>query len=187
MDSIYGKASVERVAASLGLRDDDIFSEQYIRCAEKVLKDIFRRHSSVEEYVRVTFASYGTSQQAGQLAKWRELIMNGRTCDSIIKRYSGKSQKELFADDVLEMHASTLARQDYGMRTGNYMGAEAVSGLSDFLLPTKVVEQAALYTNTVSKLRSNLRNTNKQQRLTQFGAGGAQDDANSDGSFVPVE
>ena len=133
----------------------------------------------------MTFSPYANSQQAGQLAKWAELIMNGRTCDSIIKRYSGKSQKELFADDVLEMHAATLARQDYGMRTGNYMGAEAVSGLSDFLLPTKVVEQAAIYTNQVSKLRSNLRNTTKQGRLTQYPTYGGQEDA--DGGFVPID
>lgn len=156
---IYGKASVELAASKLGLRDDDMFSTGYVRCAEKVLKDVFKRHSSVEEFVRANFNTYGTSVQAGQKAKFKELIMSARTCDSIIRSYDGKTQKELFDDTVLEMHAASLARQDYTMRTANYDGADAISGMADFLLPTKAVTDAAAYTNTITKLKNNLRNT----------------------------
>ena len=159
VESIYGKASVERVASKLGLRDDDMFAVGYTRCADKVLKDVFKRHSSVEEFARANFAELARATQAGQKAKFRELLMNARTCDSIIRQYDGRSQKELLADDVLEMHAAALARQDYTMRTANYDCAEAISGLSDFLLPTKAVTDAAAYTNSVTKLRNNLRNT----------------------------
>ena len=182
---VYGKASVELAASKLGLRDDDMFSTGYVRCAEKVLKDVFKRHSSVEEFVRSNFSTYGTSNQAGQRAKFKELVMNAKTCDSIIRNYDGKSQKDLLDDNVLEMHAAALARQDYTMRTANYDGADAISGLSDFLLPTKAVTDASAYTNSITKLRNNLRNTGG----TPSGNQNINPNANRGmtGAFVPLD
>ena len=155
----YQGGTVETAAKSLGIVTAGVFSGGYTRVAEKFILDVFRNHGSVMEFVTMTFADLKNSEQAGRRIKWRELATNARTCDMTIKSYADakKSQTELWADDVLELHAGSIAREDYTRRTGNYEGAEAISGTMDYLLPTEAITKAATYTNAIVKLRNNLR------------------------------
>ena len=51
---------------------------------------------------------------------------------------------------------STIALYDYGARTGNYAGAEYISGRAAGLVPSKIAQRAADHANAAKKLQSSL-------------------------------
>jgi len=120
---------------------------------------ISNTHDSIEQYVKLNFAYLDQGgASAGQRAQFRELIRSAQTVDIMVQRVAatGGSQKDLAEDDVFEMHMQTIALYDYGTRTGNYVGAEYISGRSAGLVPSKIAQRAADHANAAKKLQSSL-------------------------------
>ena len=141
--------------ATVGLsrfQETTVFSTEYVRCAEKVLRDVAHRSPSVEQYVKSTFAEYAVSDRE----KYDQLVLSGLTADKLLKAYDGKSKDEVYADDALELHLYNIAQEEYVKRTGNIVGARAVSGVQSFLLPQSVCDAAAKHTQAQSKLQTSL-------------------------------
>ena len=174
--------SVSQAATMLGLRKQDMFSDGYVRAGEKLITEVFTHYENVEAFVNAHFAVFKNSEQAGRKIKFGQLMTSARTLDLVIKAYAtmGKTRKELWNDDVLELHASNIAREDYILKTSNYEGAEAISGIGDFLLPADAITKAATYTNNLAKLRNNLRNTAGRTGTDSKGAG------KGGAGFVPI-
>ena len=76
----------------------------------------------------------------------------------MIQEYAevGRSQEDLGRSNIFEIHIAKFALYDYKNRTNNFVGAEFVSGRGQGLLPSKVAEKAANFTNSVRKLEKSL-------------------------------
>ena len=113
-------------------------------------------------------------------ARYRELLRCARTADLQILAYSDRSREELENDDTFELHMATIALNDYGSTTGNWVGLDAVSGVADTLMPASVAVKAAAWTNAEVKLRNNLRSNSGRNAGKQTGqpAGGPTSVAN---------
>ena len=162
--------------AAVGLsrfQETTFFAKEYERCAEKVLRDVAHRSPSVEQYVKSTFASYAVSDRE----KYDQLVLSGITADKLLKAYDGKPKEEVYADDALELHLYNIAQEEYVQRTGNIVGARAVSGVQSFLLPASVCDAAAKHTQAQSKL---------QNSMQQIGGGAAPRGRAQRAPFVPV-
>ena len=162
--------------AAVGLsrfQETTFFAKEYERCAEKVLRDVAHRSPSVEQYVKSTFASYAVSDRE----KYDQLVLSGLTADKLLKAYDGKPKEEVYADDALELHLYNIAQEEYVQRTGNIVGARAVSGVQSFLLPASVCDAAAKHTQAQSKL---------QNSMQQIGGGAAPRGRAQRAPFVPV-
>ena len=141
--------------AAVGLsrfQETTLFATEYVRCAEKVLRDVAHRSPSVEQYVKSTFAEYAVSDRE----KYDQLVLSGLTADKLLKVYEGKSKEDVYADDAIELHLYNIAQEEYVKRTGNIVGARAVSGVQSFLLPQAVCDAAAKHTQAQSKLQSSM-------------------------------
>ena len=134
-------------------RDDSVFGKDYKRVAIKVLRDIATRASSVEQFVRMTFADMSVNHKE----RFEQLTLSAITVDTMLRGHSGSSEEAIKADDTLELHLSAIARAEYVSRTGNLQGSKAISGVQSFLLPGDVIEDAAKYTVNQSKLRGSLK------------------------------
>ena len=141
----------------LGMRKADTFGAGYERMGVEVATHICNTHDSIEQYVKLNFAHLDQGG-AGQKAQLRELVRSAQTVDIMVQRVAarGGSQKDLEEDDVFEMHMSTIALYDYGMRTGNYSGAEFISGRAGGLVPSKIAQRAADHANATKKLQNAL-------------------------------
>ena len=177
------KGSVSEAAAALGLRTSSVFSAGYERCAKKFIQDVFTSHDSVESFVTMHFGHLKMHDRPGLRVKYRELMNSARTCDLTLKSCASRkmTQKQLWEDDVLELHAGSIAREDYVQRTQNYEGADAISGSGEYLLPKKAIETAALFAINNSKLRSSLRNS------TSGADKGAKSGQKGGNNFVAIE
>ena len=154
-------------------QETTLFAKEYERCAEKVLRDVAHRSPSVEQYVKSTFAEYATSDRE----KYDQLVLSGLTADKLLKAYDGKSKEDVYADDAIELHLYNIAQEEYVKRTGNIVGARAVSGVQSFLLPQSVCDAAAKHTQAQSKL---------QTSMQQVGGGAAPKSRAQRAPFVPV-
>ena len=162
--------------ASTGLsrfQDTSLFATEYVRCAEKVLRDVAHRSPSVEQYVKSTFAELAMSDRD----KYDQLVLSGLTADKLLKHYEGKPKEDVYADDAIELHLYNIAQQEYVTRTGNAVGARAVSGVQSFLLPQAVCDAASKHTQAQSKLQSSMQ---------QVGGGAAPRGRAQRAPFVPV-
>ena len=154
-------------------QETTLFATEYVRCAEKVLRDVAHRSPSVEQYVKSTFAEYATSDRE----KYDQLVLSGLTADKLLKTYDGKAKEEVYADDAIELHLYNIAQEEYVKRTGNIVGARAVSGVQSFLLPQAVCDAAAKHTQAQSKL---------QTSMQQVGGSAAPKSRAQRAPFVPV-
>ena len=154
-------------------QETTLFATEYVRCAEKVLRDVAHRSPSVEQYVKSTFAEFAVSDRE----KYDQLVLSGLTADKLLKAYEGKSKEDVYADDALELHLYNIAQEEYVKRTGNVVGARAVNGVQPFLLPQSVCDAAAKHTQAQSKL---------QTSLQQVGGGAAPRGRAQRAPFVPV-
>ena len=68
----------------------------------------------------------------------------------------GGSREDLKDDDIFEIHMSRIALYDYTAKTGNYSGAEFVSGRAAGLMPSKIAQKAADHANAHKKLQLSL-------------------------------
>ena len=134
-------------------RDDSVFGKDYKRVAIKVLRDIATRASSVEQFVRMTFADMSINHKE----RFEQLTLSAITVDTMLRGHAGSSEEVIKADDTLELHLSSIARAEYVSKTGNLQGSKAISGVQSFLLPHDVIEDAAKYTVNQSKLRGSLK------------------------------
>ena len=94
------------------------------------------------------------------------IVLSRLTVDQILKLYEGKPNGEVLANDSIELHLYYIAQQEYVIRTGNAVGAKAVSGVQGFLLPQSVCEAASKHTQMQSKLQT--------RSMQQVGGGGRQ-------------
>ena len=106
-------------------RETALFGAEYTRVAEKVLRDVAHRSESVEQFVKSTFAELAVSDRE----KYDQLVLSGLTADKLLKFYEGKPKSDVLADDAIELHLYNIAQQEYVSRTGNVVGARAVSGV----------------------------------------------------------
>ena len=153
------KNTVTQSFTKLGMRKSDTFGAGYERMGVEVASQISNTHDSIEQYVKLNFGYLDQgSASAGQRNQFRELIRSAQTVDIMVQRVAamGGSQKDLAEDDVFEMHMQTIALYDYKVRTGNYEGAEFISGRSGGLLPSKAAQRAADHANAAKKLQSSL-------------------------------
>ena len=167
----------------MGLRSTSVFSQGYDRCAKKFITDVFSNHDSVESFVNMHFGHLKGHERPGLRVKFRELMNSARTCDLTLKASANRklTQAQLWEDDVLELHASSIAREDYVQRTQNYEGADAISGTTDYLLPKKALESAQMFAVNAAKLRNSLRNSGPyNDKSAKSGQKGGN-------AFVPIE
>ena len=153
------KHTVTQSFTKLGMRKSDTFGAGYERMGMDVASLISNTHDSIEQYVKLNFAYLDQGgASTGQRAQFRELIRSAQTVDIMVQRVAahGGSQKDLAEDDVFEMHMQTIALYDYANRTGNYAGAEYISGRAAGLVPTKIAQRAADHANAAKKLQSSL-------------------------------
>ena len=101
----------------------------------------------------------------------------GLTTDKLLKYYEGKPKAGILADDAIELHLYNIAPQEYVTRTGNVVGARAVSGVQSFLLPQSVCDAASKHTQAQSKL---------QLSMQQIGGGKGGGQRAQRNPFVPV-
>ena len=168
-----GRRSAGAAATALGLRGSSVFTENYKRCAKKFLTDVYTNYENVESFLNAHYASLKNSEQAGKKIKFGQLLTSARTIDLMIIQHSEEKRtlEELYKNDVLEMHCGNIAREDYAGKSGNYEGAEAISGFGDFLLPVEAITQANTFTNSMAKLRNNLRNNTRTNNNQSKGSG----------------
>ena len=153
------KSTVTQSFTKLGMRKSDTFGAGYERMGVEVASQISNTHDSIEQYVKLNFGYLDQGNAStGQRNQFRELIRSAQTVDIMVQRVAamGGSQKDLAEDDVFEMHMQTIALYDYKVRTGNYEGAEFISGRSGGLLPSKAAQRAADHANAAKKLQSSL-------------------------------
>ena len=168
-----GRKTVGASLEKLGYRSDTIFGAGYERMGGRVLEAI-KGYEGVEAFVKMQYADLAKNNTA----RYRELLRCARTVDLRIVEYSDRSREELENDDTFELHMSTIALQDYGSTTGNWLGLDAVSGVADTLMPASVAIKAAAWTNAEVKLRNNLRSKSGGSTASAGGKGGAIDLAN---------
>ena len=84
--------------------------------------------------------------------------MSAKTVDIMVQRVAsrGGSREDLKDDDIFEIHMSRIALYDYTAKTGNYNGAEFVSGRAAGLMPSKIAQKAADHANANKKLQLSL-------------------------------
>ena len=153
------RQTVTQSFTKLGMRKSDTFGAGYERMGVEVAGLISNTHDSIEQYVKLNFGYLDqASSTAGQRAQFRELVRSAQTVDIMVQRVAamGGSQKDLAEDDVFEMHMATIALYDYASRTGNYAGAEYISGRAAGLVPSKMAQRAADYANAAKKLQNSL-------------------------------
>ena len=153
------KNTVTQSFTKLGMRKSDTFGANYERMGVEVASLISNTHDSIEQYVKLNFSYLDQGgASSGQRAQFRELIRSAQTVDIMVQRVAamGGSQRDLAEDDVFEMHMQTIALYDYGVRTGNYVGAEFISGRAAGLLPSKAAQRAADHANAAKKLQGSL-------------------------------
>ena len=153
------KHTVTQSFTKLGMRKSDAFGAGYERMGVEVASLISNTYDSVEQYVKLNFGYLDQGgASVGQRNQFRELIRSAQTVDIMVQRVAamGGSQKDLAEDDVFEMHMQTIALYDYGVRTGNYVGAEFISGRAAGLLPSKAAQRAADHANAAKKLQGSL-------------------------------
>ena len=131
------------------------------------------RSESVEQFVKSTFADLAVSDRD----KYDQLVLSGLTTDKLLKHYEGTPKSDVLADDAIELHLYNIAQQEYVSRTGNVVGARAVSGVQSFLLPQAVCEAASKHTQAQSKL---------QASMQQNGAGKGNGQRAQRNAFVPI-
>ena len=173
VDNLPGAAAGGVAVGLSRFQETTLFATEYVRCAEKVLRDVAHRSPSVEQYVKSTFAELAMSDRE----KYDQLVLSGLTADKLLKAYDGKPKEEVYADDALELHLYNIAQEEYVQRTGNIVGARAVSGVQSFLLPASVCDAAAKHTQAQSKL---------QNSMQQIGGGAAPRGRAQRAPFVPV-
>ena len=167
--AVRGKKSTAAEAMTkLGYRGDAVFGSGYTKMGGDVLHEIASFESCLS-YVKHTWMDLRNAT-GGQKAKYDDLLMSARTVDQKLMEYADRTTTELEEDPIFEMHAARIALTRYADATGNRIGAEAVSGFSQFLVPAAIATAAQQYTNNMAKLQNNLRT--QTQRMPAGGKGG---------------
>ena len=78
-------------------------------------------------------------------------VASARTLDLKLVEYRNRSQVELAADDIFEMHAARIGPSAYASMTGNHAGANQMAGFTDYLVPMEVAKDAASPGSTAAK------------------------------------